>query len=244
LPALNSATKYPSIPTYHRLDPSNGNLLEEGPISFEGTVVATEKVDGTNARIIIRPDVFIIGSREEFLYAEGDLIHNPALGIVDTLRPIANGIMGRIVVDLGVTLVFYGEVYGGKQTPAWRTYGDGTAGFRLFDIAMIPDDVLEWPVAAIATWRDNGNQNFVGEKDFLSTAVATRCEVVPRINIHEYSQELPTSIQGMRDLLGQYVQGAAVPGPAEGIVFRALDGTKLAKARFQDYDRTLKRRAQ
>ncbi|MCU1617221.1 MAG: hypothetical protein JWO98_4761, partial [Frankiales bacterium] len=54
LAALNSATKYPSIPTYHELDPKNGGLLEI-PTAFEGDVVLTEKVDGTNGRIVLLP---------------------------------------------------------------------------------------------------------------------------------------------------------------------------------------------
>ncbi len=71
-------TKYPSIPTYHALDPRNGGLLDE-TVPFTGTVLATEKVDGTNARIVQLPDGgYLLGSREELLYAKGDLIGNPS----------------------------------------------------------------------------------------------------------------------------------------------------------------------
>lgn len=43
---LNSMTKYPSIPTYHTLNPKDG-CLEEPAIEFPcGTVYATEKIDG------------------------------------------------------------------------------------------------------------------------------------------------------------------------------------------------------
>lgn len=85
---LNSMTKYPSIPTYHTLG-NKGVLLEE-TVRFEGEVVLTEKVDGTN-RIILLPDGnFVLGSREELLFAKGDLIGNPALGIVDALKSVAD----------------------------------------------------------------------------------------------------------------------------------------------------------
>ena len=48
---LNSATKYPSIPTYHALG-ERGMLLDEHA-SFDGqSILATEKVDGTNSRTI------------------------------------------------------------------------------------------------------------------------------------------------------------------------------------------------
>lgn len=55
LRAVNSLTKYPSIPTYHALDPGNGGLLDDA-IPFMGRVIGTEKVDGTNARIILLQD--------------------------------------------------------------------------------------------------------------------------------------------------------------------------------------------
>ncbi|MFI7515873.1 hypothetical protein ACIBVK_20520 [Micromonospora echinofusca] len=58
--------------------------------STRGPVTLTEKVDGTNARIVGLPGgAYLIGSREELLYARGDLIGNPALGIVDALRDVA-----------------------------------------------------------------------------------------------------------------------------------------------------------
>lgn len=73
LGGLNSLTKYPSIPTYHSLDPSNGNLLDDR-VGFTAPVIGTEKIDGTNARIISLPDgSYLLGSREELLYAKGDL---------------------------------------------------------------------------------------------------------------------------------------------------------------------------
>lgn len=55
LQRLNSLTKYPSIPTYHTLDPKDGCLVAEA-VRFDGDVIATEKIDGTNARLICLPD--------------------------------------------------------------------------------------------------------------------------------------------------------------------------------------------
>ena len=67
--ALNSATKYPPIEMYHVLD-ERGTLTEDLTFGFAGDVVFTEKVDGTNARIILLPGGdYIIGSREHLLYA-------------------------------------------------------------------------------------------------------------------------------------------------------------------------------
>src|ERR1043165_1712275 len=89
LAAVNSMTKYPSIPTYHALDPRNGNLTDE-TVPFNGPVFGTEKIDGANARIILlSDDTYLLGSREELLYAKGDLIENPSQGIVTALKPVA-----------------------------------------------------------------------------------------------------------------------------------------------------------
>ena len=62
LEALNSATKYPSIRTYHALG-ERGSLTEE-VTGFHGDVVLSEKIDGSNSRIIRLPDGdWLIGSR-------------------------------------------------------------------------------------------------------------------------------------------------------------------------------------
>src|SRR5687767_8680706 len=60
---LNSMTKYPSIPTYHTLG-DKGMLQEAVQVPFAGRVLGTEKVDGTNTRLIFCPDgAVVVGSR-------------------------------------------------------------------------------------------------------------------------------------------------------------------------------------
>ncbi|WP_197999772.1 RNA ligase family protein [Gimesia chilikensis] len=122
LTKLNSATKYPSIPTYHALG-ERGALLAE-TVDFNGEpLIATEKVDGTNSRIILMPNgCYLIGSREELLHARGDLIHNPALGIVETLKPTADRIVETVSTPADVITVVYLETYGGKTTAAAKQY--------------------------------------------------------------------------------------------------------------------------
>lgn len=248
LARVNSATKYPSIPTYHALDPKNGSLLEDQPTIFDKWVIATEKLDGTNARIMVLNDCFIIGSRTELLTADGDLIQNPAEGIVDAVYDIASQLeYHRLAPGNDNFIVFYGEVYGGRATRAWKTYGDGTAGFRLFDIARIPYEVLDWPREQIAAWRDNYGQAFIEAGEFATLAIT-----VPRVPVIKVFKpdELPQDLQGMRNLLGELApmtraavnQGAADPMQrAEGVIFRTFDRSTIVKARFEDYDRTLRR---
>lgn len=246
LAALNTATKYPSIPTYHALDPKNGSLLEEAT-AFNGDVILTEKVDGTNGRIVLFPDGdFFIGSREELLYARGDRIGNPALGIVDALEPLADRLKPRD--EHRQILVFFLEVYGHKIGGAAKQYTrQGQVGYRLFDIACLLPDVLEWDRAQISTWRDNGGQRFCTEATLQRAAEAEAIELTPRLDTIP-AAELPAGVEEMAAFLAGRLPVTRVGlddgagGSPEGIVLRAADRSVIAKARFQDYQRTLKRR--
>lgn len=249
LGALNSMTKYPSIPTYHTLDPKNGNLIDGETVAFAGAVLGTEKVDGTNARIISLPDgSFILGSREELLYARGDLIGNPAQGIVAALRDVAATLAP---VDGDVVRVHFLEVYGGKVTAASKQYtGSKTVGFRLFDLAVIADHlaIMARDPASISTWRDSGGQPFVAEDELSAAAARDGFELTPRL-FELSGGELPTELDKTRAFLAERLPAtlsaldADAGGQPEGIVLRSPDRAVIAKARFQDYDRTLRRRS-
>ena len=160
LALLNSMTKYPSIPTYHTLDPKNGALSEPAS-AFEGDVIGTEKVDGTNSRIILTPDGrYLIGSREELLHADGDLIANPAMGIAAALKDTAERL--RQAHHNRLT-VYYFETFGGRITSASKEYtACGAVGLRLFDVIGINDPaaLLAKPIEQISAWRENGGQSF------------------------------------------------------------------------------------
>jgi len=253
LRAVNSLTKYPSIPTYHALDPRNGGLLDE-VTRFEGVVIGTEKIDGTNARIVLLPDcTYLIGSREHLLYAQGDLIGDPALGIAAALRPIADKIATSEhpwPVYGDQIQVLYGEVYGGKVTAASKQYTTTRAvGFRLFDMAVIDQaaDKMAWPRERIAAWRDNGGQTFVDEDALAWNAELVGAELTPRLFTIPAS-DLPVTIAETADWLrANFGTSKAVidsgGGRSEGVVLRTHDRKVITKARFEDYDRTLRRRA-
>lgn len=246
LDRLNSLTKYPSIPTYHALDPSNGNLLEE-PTAFDGPVVLTEKIDGTNARLICLPDdSYLLGSRGELLWAKDDLIGNPALGIVDALRDTADRIGPQH--DEDAIVVYFGELYGGKVTQASKQYtGQRSVGFRLFDVARIPDyaDLLSQPPQAISRWREDGGPSFVTEETLGELAEQHGLQLTPRLGDVD---TLPDSVEAANDFLHETIPhtlsalDAGAAGQPEGLVARTHDRTQIAKLRFSDYRRTLRRR--
>ena len=244
LNVLNSATKYPSIPTYHALG-ERGTLVEQAT-AFTGDVLLTEKVDGTNSRIVVLPDGdWFIGSREELLTARGDRVHNPALGIVEALRELAQGLKAE---DAGRIAVFYLETYGGRIGGQARQYsGEGRVGYRMFDLAYVDSDVLGWDRARVSAWRESGGQGFADEGALRTAAADAGIELTPRL-ARIPAGALPTTLEQTHAWLRETLPGtlvgldAAALGRAEGIVLRTADRAVIAKARFQDYERTLKRK--
>ncbi len=246
LAKLNSLTKYPSIPTYHALDPKNGSLLEQ-VTAFPDSVIGTEKIDGTNARLIFLPDGnYLLGSREELLYARGDLIGNPALGIVAALKSLAEALNG---LQVNTITVYYVEVYGGKVTAAGKQYtSDRQVSYRLFDIMQLADYA---PLPAqtpqqLSTWRENGGQPFLPEVELQAASAQHAVPLTPRL-FQLAGGDLPAGIAEMHGFLQQHLPESRsrldvqAGGKPEGIVLRAPDRAVIAKARFDDYTRTLKR---
>ena len=250
LAKLNSMTKYPSIPTYHKMDPE-GMLLEDQPTIFQGSVVVTEKIDGCNARIIMLPDrSYILGSREELLYGGGDLIRNPAHNIVETLDPIAARMSDWWRSDVPIT-VFYGEVYGYPvRAGAWGNYTErkDLIGFRLFDVVTIGpskfEELRQLDRDQIALWREGGGQDFATEAGLKLWAQGHSLDLVPRWDVNA---PLPTGLVEMRDwMIDQLPVSRARLSPSgsgvsEGLVLRSAARSLIVKARFADYASTLRR---
>lgn len=262
---LNVATKYPSIPTYHKIR-ERGRLTEEHNLEFVGEVVGTEKIDGCNTRIIIPPmgwdgTEYLIGSREELLHAQGDLIINPASQVVETVKPWldlgagSTSTLSRIAdledelqVAHDALLVLYVESYGAKaHTAAWKHYTvSGKPSFRLFDIAIIPIDILSRSQAWIASWRDNHQQVWLDEAELAKAAFDLGLPLAPRL-FTVPAASWPTTISDVYDfMLAQFPDGRThldvedgVDGVPEGLVIRTPSANKIAKIRFADYKRTL-----
>ncbi|MFE4462946.1 RNA ligase family protein [Nocardia tengchongensis] len=245
LEAVNSLTKYPSIPTYHQLG-ERGRLTEVVG-EFSGPVIGTEKIDGSNARIVSLPDgSWLLGSREELLCAKGDLIGNPAQGIVAALREFADGLAP--VTDC--VRVHYVELFGGNVTAGSKQYtGHQAVGYRMFDMVVIEDyeALLGRPVAELAAWREAGNQPFLPEEELLAAAARDGLDVTPRLFTVD-AAELPRDLEKTSAFLAEHLPrtrsaldeaGGRKP---EGIVLRTPTRSMIAKARFEDYDRTLRRK--
>lgn len=246
LRALNSATKYPSIVTLHTL--GERGVLGEPRVPFAGRVIGREKIDGTNARMLLGECGFLVGSRESLLHAEGDLCFDPAQGIVEAVRDVARMLSKRhrsagSNAGEGIVVV-YGECYGGKiGSHAGHYTGHAATGFRVFDVAVVEPEILCRPVERIAEWREGGGQRFLAE-DALREWVAKRELSLAPLVFDGDADAIPDSIPEVRAWLEVHAadvrcaldEGAR--GEAEGVVFRTADRKAIAKARFEDYRRT------
>lgn len=249
---LNSATKYPSIPTYHAME--KGRLVDRVAVDFGGPVYVTEKIDGTNGRIVLLPGGdYFLGSREELIYAKGDRIESPELGIVPALKPIAERLCVEASPHHGAA-VYFGEVYGG-DLPAARQYTASKAlGFRLFDVVVYDEAGL---AAALcmepsrrASWREAGGQPFLAVSGLRALADTVCLPLVPSV-VSIDASALPSALADGWEFLADRVLSTATRCPldggpiwlgrAEGLVLRSADRRSIAKMRVEDYGKALGR---
>lgn len=264
---LNSATKFPSIPTFHEMDAKTGILNPSKRVDFAGQPVnVTEKIDGTNARIIVIPGAmtfnqmpaWVIGSRENLLTSDRDWIHNPELGIVAELVRTAD----RLAFDpfwrgsgFNRVRVYYFEVYGGRIGQQWMQYSKSGEmfGHRLFDVVEFDDELFMGTMShgreEIAAWRERGNQPFVDWERFLEIAFEMNLECAPIIEriatptgvAFDSLEHTLAILEGWFPNRSQaWLEEGALRQP-EGVVFKSHDRKITAKLRFQDYRGTLHR---
>jgi len=245
---LNSMTKYPSILTYHALG-DKGVLQDTVQIPFEGRIIGTETVDGTNARLIFCPDQSVlVGSREDLLWERRDLIGNPAMGIVDSVNETVKSLFEELCRPSRIA-VYFVEVFGRNIGGGAKNYTKtGKVGFRLFDVVLIEnfDEIFAWPADRIAHWRDGGGQRYVDADAIARLAAEIGFQTVPPLFDADASR-LPSDLEGTYQFLLGFKTSLCklddeANGIPEGIVVRSPDRSRIAKLRREDYERTLKRR--
>jgi conserved hypothetical protein len=250
LEKLNSMTKYPSILTYNAIGGKGG--MARGLCNDEGfpanTILeATEKIDGTNTRMVVIGNDYVIGSRTQFIHAKYDRIINDKQTItcIDALREVKG--------EEGYMYVIYGEAYGAGIQEGSKVYvaqGDATK-FRIFDIYKISldevEDLLHQPQNVISSWRDNNKQSWFTTKelqDFCDAFHVDRTPVVKTFN----SNEMPTEAPDVYEFLKNFSESQSLIGSsngienlnkkygrAEGIVIRTPNRSFIRKLRFEDY---------
>lgn len=247
IPALDTATKYPSIPTYHVIG-ERGMLGEETNVVFDAgeDVYLTEKVDGTNTRIVVMPGGdYFIGTRDLFLYAKGDRLPNQVPVNLEMVRALAAPAEQAAAAWTGeAILVVFCEVYGAAGIGAnWGDYSGQKpgAGVRCFDTATVDPAVLDWNLDRIAGWRERGGQDFAPA--CFNPVAQFGIDPVPHLKVVE-GNAIPRGREEAEAWMEELLPGTLAglgdggTGRAEGIVARTADRSKIAKLRKAEYAKT------
>ncbi len=240
---INTLTKYPSILTLHKLG-EKGKLQNELTTSIEGEkMYASEKIDGTNARIICYGNEFLIGAREFILHYSKDLYFDNSQGIVEGLK-----YMNLNIPQTDSLTVIFGEFYGGKTSANSKWYGQDKNGFRVFDVAVYNDlSILELPLPDISRWRERETesgiiygQNFLHLNNMHSQF--PNFEFVPTVEFELGDLSHKTILENLKKFIPttKAVLSANASGKAEGVVLRNENRSKIVKVRFEDYERALR----
>lgn len=263
LPRLNSLTKYPSIPTYHKLG-ENGLLTEERNVVLTGPTVNTEKIDGINIRIIFRGGDYVIGSREELLFARGDRLYNAKDGIVLFL---VNKVMPELELMRPLHsdyITVYGELYGGNLPKAGNYTNTKSFGFRIFDVVNLSKSIIrakDIAVKDLSMWREDpengplfttayrnietGEYNHALYRSDITKKIDNVLDVpdkyaAPRL----LGMPLPETIKDTYDFLCALITKTRCaiddpPGLPEGVICRDAENKHRVKLKLRDYERTL-----
>jgi hypothetical protein len=240
---INSLTKYPSILTLHHLG-EKGKLQNELTTHIDNEeLYATEKIDGTNARIICLGNEYLIGSREFVLHHSGDLYFDNSQGIVEGIRNL------EIQIPKTQSLtVIYGEFFGGKTSSNSKWYGQDKNGFRVFDIAVFKDlSLLDLSQEEISRWRERETEaGIIYGQNFLSrTEMQNQFPgfvLVPLVEFELGDRSHRTILNNLQHYIPNtnVALSESASGRAEGVVLRNETRSKIVKVRFEDYERTLR----
>lgn len=245
---INTLTKYPSILTLHKFA-NKGRFGDALTTNIQGeNLFASEKIDGTNVRLIFWGEEFLIGSRKCILHYSNDVYWDEALGIVNQFYALN---IPRLQPKQ--LTVVYGELFGGKITANSKNYGKEKHGFRVFDIAVLEDlSILEKPIADISHWREHSLDSSVDERlqygqNFVDVdALATYgYDLVPAVAFPPLANlEHATILEALKQHASttQVALSDTAQGKTEGVILRNFDRSRIVKLRFEDYERTLRKR--
>lgn len=242
---INTLTKYPSILTLHKFG-EKGKLTNTLTTNIEREkLFATEKIDGTNVRIICLENKFLIGSRKCILHYSDDCYWDESMGIVNQFY----GMNIPVIKPENLTII-YGELFGGKITANSKNYGKDKHGFRVFDIAVIKDlSILEKSITEISSWRESSLDSSIDDtlkygQGFVNLDELEKYgyDLVPKIEFELNSFEHGEILDSLNQFIPKTkvaLSNSAQLKP-EGLILRNFDRSKIVKLRFEDYQRTLK----
>ena len=265
---INSITEYPSIMTYHKLG-DKGSLLNElyseNRFNKNEELEVTEKVDGTNMRLILTNSDYFVGTRANIVYAKDDrIINEPSVEVVlRDCKYLIDNFMGDRLLDDKV-YVIYGEVYGYNICDGNKVYCSVADAahrkFRVFDVRTYPclklEEILEKDIQEVSRFKSTNNDYWY-DYDMLDAFCEQfqleRTPVRMRINESNLPTDFDKTYKWMLDnfndslvVIGAPVEGKEYNlrfGKAEGVVIRNKDRSVISKLRFEDYERTIRRRS-
>lgn len=240
---INTLTKYPSILTLHKLG-ERGRLTTDLTTDITNEqMYATEKIDGTNVRIVMYGNEYLIGSRENILHHNNDLYYDPAQTIVDGFYNLEIP-----TVETEKLTIVFGEYFGGKVSSNSKQYGSDHVGFRVFDIVEFADlSMLDLSLTELSRWRETETpEGLIYGQPFLSLS-----ERESRFPEYQYVPHIEFKINGydhvnVLESLRTYIPttNVALSSTAglkpEGVILRNANRTKIVKVRYEDYERSIK----
>ena len=264
---INSLTEYPSILTYHKLG-DKGSLLnelyEENRFKKDDILEITEKIDGTNMRLILTNDDYLVATRSKIIHAKNDrIITDPNVNVVvDSCDYLIKTFANDTTSDC--VLIVFGEAYGYNICEGSNVYCSidniTSRKFRVFDVRCIPciefEKLLEKDIQDISRWKSYSNEYWYDYNvldAFCEQFQLERTPVLTRIN----EKDLPTGFDATYKWMKQFSNSQAVIGipddevdyspkfgKSEGVVIRNLDRSVVSKLRFEDCERTIRKRNQ
>lgn len=256
---INTLTKYPSILVAHEMD-NRGRFLPEltedaHMLNDSEQLFMSEKLDGTNVRIVCvkKTASVFIGSREEILWCDEDICHNPAMNIVHAMGTFKSEIDRLLIyvtkllkptTDKDSIFVIYGELFGGRISKRSKQYTpDGSkVGFGVFDIGfydIINRDIMTAPLENVSQYRKD-NMKFLTVSELVD--LKWKSDLIVDFHQIEPNTLKFGEIYNESDFLtntGVYSKIGEETAEKEGIVVRTNDRRAVVKMRFEDYRRSL-----
>ena len=168
------------------------------------------------------------------------------MGIVEAIKETADRI-SQLPLSRNI-IVLYLEVFGHKIGSNAKQYTNSQkVSFRLFDVAKFPDyeQLEQKDLDQLSSWRENGGQLFLDEESLVGMSNFTSIELTPRLFELD---SIPTLISDIPEFMTGYLTETRckldpdAQGRPEGIVLRTSNRSIIAKARFEDYNRTLRKK--
>jgi len=255
LELLEAVTRWPSIKSYHKMD-EHGRLIDElrFPEIAGEAVYATEKVDGSNVRVVVDSLLRVsVGTRNQLVMFRGEAAAQDSMGVVGALRglPRSLSISGR--PSPGHVRAYYGELYGGAINGHGHYTQDKTRmQWALFAIADFDIEALsQLERAEIAARRRLLTTDGVHAEGRLGEYVMIHgggedSPTVPYLGRrHAPPATVAEAAEWLAHVLGPVTRAAigdAKPGKPEGVVITGVESGLIAKLRVKDYEGALGRK--